>query len=172
VSLKWPNDVLVGGKKISGILLEVAGDALIVGIGLNIAHHPDTALYPATSLYQEIANHERDRIPSPSWGGLGRGFHGASGEPLHNEQTLQFVLNHLLDHLAHWHDRMQAEGFAPIRAAWLRDAQQGRLTVRLPKETLQGSFAGIDESGALRLVLDDGAERSISTGDVVLPPKD
>ena len=63
---------------------------------------------------------------------------------------------------------MQSQGFDPIRAAWLDHAQKGRMTVRLPQETLQGSFAGIDNSGRLRLQLEGGAERVISTADVFL----
>jgi BirA family biotin operon repressor/biotin-[acetyl-CoA-carboxylase] ligase len=143
VALKWPNDVLVSGKKISGILLEVEGDALIIGVGINVAQHPDNALYPATSLVAEGAG-----IDVP------------------------ILLDRLLQRLGHWHDCMQSEGFVPIRAAWLEHAQKGALTVRLPHETVQGRFAGIDENGRLRLQLEGGAERSISTGDVFLPPKD
>lgn len=143
ITLKWPNDVLAGGKKISGILLEIEGDALIAGIGINVAQYPDNALYPATSL---------------------------AAEGIQADAVL--LLDRLLGRLQYWYDRMQSEGFAPIRAAWLEHAQKGALTVRLPQETVQGSFAGIDEQGRLRLQLEGGAERSISTGDVFLPPKD
>jgi BirA family biotin operon repressor/biotin-[acetyl-CoA-carboxylase] ligase len=143
VALKWPNDVLVNGKKIAGILLEVVGDTLIVGIGLNIAHYPENALYPATSLAQEQAQVE-----------------------------LQTVLQRLLERLGSWHDVMKADGFAPVRETWMRMAQKGRLTVRLPSETISGDFMEIDGQGCLRLRLDGGEERVIHTGDVVLPPKD
>ena len=81
-------------------------------------------------------------------------------------------LNALLDRLGHWHDLMQTDGFAPVCTDWLKHAQQGSLTVRLSHETVQGEFVGLDETGHLRLRLADGAERSISTGDVVLPLKD
>jgi BirA family biotin operon repressor/biotin-[acetyl-CoA-carboxylase] ligase len=144
VVVKWPNDVLAGGRKIGGILLEVEGGALIIGIGLNVAHHPDEVLYPATSLAAEGA--------------------GAVEVPA--------LLDRLLERLGRWHDLLQSEGFAPLRAAWLAHAQTGALTVRLPNETLSGTFAGIDEQGRLRLRLEGGAERSISTGDVFFSPKD
>lgn len=143
ITLKWPNDVLVGGKKISGILPEIAGDALIVGIGINIAHFPDNALYPATSLAAE----------------------GVKADT-------RAVLDKLLEALAHWHDCMQMHGFDPVREAWLAQAQKGALAVRLPQETVQGTFVGLDETGHLRLLLADGAERSISTGDVLFVPRD
>jgi BirA family biotin operon repressor/biotin-[acetyl-CoA-carboxylase] ligase len=48
--IKWPNDLLVGGAKISGILLEAVDDAVVVGIGVNLAHHPDNIDRAATSL--------------------------------------------------------------------------------------------------------------------------
>lgn len=141
VILKWPNDVLVDGKKISGILLEVEGQALIIGIGLNIAHYPDHALYLATSLAAL----------------------GASSV------CVSDALHILLDRLAYWHNLMQSDGFPPIRTAWLKHAQTGPMTVRLPQETLQGVFAGIDEQGRLRLGLEGSAEQAISTGDVFFP---
>ncbi len=145
VTLKWPNDVLVKGKKISGILLEVAGDALIVGIGLNVAHCPNNTLYPTTSLAAAGAV-EKVELPD--------------------------LLDTLLQTLAYWHDVVQHQGFLTVRAAWLEHAQLGAMTVRLPHETLQGILNGINENGHLRLLLEDGTERVISTGDVFFAPRD
>ena len=139
VSLKWPNDVLAGDRKISGILLEITDDALIVGIGINVAHFPENTLYPATSLRAEGGKAE-----------LGK------------------LLDILLERLGAWHDLMQAAGFNLIRTNWLAHAKTGVLTAKLPGETLVGTFNGIDPQGRLRLMLEDGAERAISTGDVVL----
>ena len=144
IALKWPNDVLVNGKKISGILLEVAADALIVGVGLNVRHVPENTLYPATSLELE------------------------SGHAV----SLSELLDCFLARMEHWYTVMQEKGFAPVRHAWLAHAQKGDLTARLPLETVQGRFVDIDETGCLRLLLADGAERSISTGDVFFAPKD
>jgi BirA family biotin operon repressor/biotin-[acetyl-CoA-carboxylase] ligase len=183
ITLKWPNDVLANGKKISGILAEVAGDALIVGIGLNVAHHPDAALYPATSLAAEGARLDdikcctNGAVPLPLAGGVRGGLVELSASfdspppspPASGRGALTAILDMLLERFGHWHDVMQAEGFAPIRAAWLERAQRGDVTARLPQETLQGRFGGIDEQGRLRLILADGAERAIATGDVVLP---
>ena len=53
IALKWPNDVLADGKKLAGILLETANGpspALAIGIGINLAHHPEGTEFPATSL--------------------------------------------------------------------------------------------------------------------------
>jgi BirA family biotin operon repressor/biotin-[acetyl-CoA-carboxylase] ligase len=67
--VKWPNDVLVGGRKVSGILLENLGDSLVCGIGINVAHHPETDRRPATDLglsdvepvFQSLITHMRRR---------------------------------------------------------------------------------------------------------------
>ena len=50
LALKWPNDVLIDGKKISGILIEGEGTAVVVGIGVNCVHHPKETSYPASDL--------------------------------------------------------------------------------------------------------------------------
>jgi len=138
ITLKWPNDVLLNGKKVSGILLESGESWLVVGIGLNIAHYPADALYPATSLQAE---------------GLRQG-------------DLSKMLEALLNHLRHWYETIQNGDFSPIRTAWLDRAQKGPVTVRLPNRTVEGVFAGLDDNGHLRLRLPDGSEDSIATGDV------
>jgi BirA family biotin operon repressor/biotin-[acetyl-CoA-carboxylase] ligase len=144
ITLKWPNDVLVEGKKIGGILLEVVGDALIIGTGLNVAHHPAEGLYPSTSLRDEEAQ------PKP----------------------LDEILDMLLQNLGHWHNVMQTEGFEPIREFWLKRAVKGPMKVRLPQGEINGEFVGLDEKGCLILHLADGSERAIATGDVFFAPKD
>ncbi len=141
VKLKWPNDVLVNDQKISGVLIETSGDALITGIGINVRHYPTDALYPCTSIATEgNAQAEVDQ-----------------------------VLNNLLSALSHWHDVRQTKGFEPVRTAWLTHARQGTLQVRLPQaETpLHGRMNGLDQHGNLLLRLEDGQERLISTGDVL-----
>lgn len=138
VQLKWPNDVLVGGKKISGILLEMGQGYLVVGMGLNVRHHPENALYPVTSLAAE----------------------GADTSPLAH------ILDILLKHLGYWHEIMLRQGFEPIRKAWLSHARQGETHVRLPAGNIHGIFAGLDIDGNLRLTLPDGTEQVIIAGDV------
>jgi BirA family transcriptional regulator, biotin operon repressor / biotin---[acetyl-CoA-carboxylase] ligase len=144
IKLKWPNDVLVNGKKISGALLEAAPVEqdvvawLIVGIGINVLHHPENGLYPATSLAAEgVAQTESEA-----------------------------VLRGLLESLERWRLTLSREGFAPLRKAWLAHAQTGLLTARLPHETVEGAFQDLDERGNLILRLPDGAERAIAAGDV------
>ncbi|MDX2027259.1 MAG: biotin--[acetyl-CoA-carboxylase] ligase [Alphaproteobacteria bacterium] len=144
ITFKWPNDVLVNGKKISGILLEAGEGWLVVGMGLNVRHHPQETLYPATSLSSENAI----------------------------QQELTVILDQLLECLWHWYGLMQAQGFEPLRAAWLQQAQKGRLSVRMPDGVVEGNFDSIDQQGHLQLILADGTERVIATGDVFFGPQD
>ena len=144
---KWPNDLLLGGCKLAGILLESSGavggrlDWLIVGAGLNVADHPDvTDGYRATSLR---ATGARAATPRDMLGRFIAGF-------------------------AHWRARWHNEGLAVVREAWLaRAARLGEeITVRLPKSQLRGRFGGLDENGALLLEMADGSRRAITAGDV------
>ncbi len=150
VQVKWPNDVLVRGRKLAGILLECesGGESqaptLIVGVGLNIAHAPEDTEFPATALTRE----------------------GAAG------LAVEAVLQHFLEQFASWYRRWCREGVSPVRAAWLARAAGlgGRITVRLQGETLSGSFIGLDEGGALLLNLTEGGPaRRITAGDVFFP---
>ncbi|KAA5805177.1 biotin--[acetyl-CoA-carboxylase] ligase [Alkalicaulis satelles] len=147
VRLKWPNDLLIAGRKAAGILLEsgahpAGGLWLAVGIGINLAHHPDDAERPATDL----------------------SLHGERLDP-------DAALRTLAQRFEHWRARWAADGFAPLREAWLARAHGlgERCTARLEGETVEGVFADLAEDGALRLDLKDGARRLISAGDVFFP---
>lgn len=139
LKLKWPNDLLLSGRKVSGILLERSGAALVIGIGVNLASHPEVVERPATSL-------------------------GAAGIALGPAQ----LHDALMAAFGHWRGRWAGEGFAPVRAAWLRHAAGlgERIAVRLGDEALEGRFEGLDADGALLLGLDDGATRAIHAGEV------
>jgi len=142
IGLKWPNDVLLGGKKVSGILLEsrAAGDGvdfLVVGIGINLAAHPTDTPYPATSL--------------SAWGA---------------EVTPEAALPILAARFLAWYEAWK-RGFASLRAAWLaRAAGVGEpIRVRLPGGEIEGWFGGLDAAG--RLVLSGpGGQRTIAAGEV------
>ena len=145
VTLKWPNDVLVDGKKISGMLLEASSAPngrifwLVVGIGLNVASHPEDALYPSTSLEER----------------------GASSV------ELEEILEMLLDRFYYWKKLLEEEGFKPVHDAWLEAAQKGRLSVRMPDQTIEGEFVTLDALGNLVLRLKDGSKKTIAAGDVI-----
>lgn len=142
IAVKWPNDVLADGKKLAGILLERVGGAegaLAIGIGVNLAHHPEGTEFPATSLAALGVT-----PPSP-------------------EQALTT----LAAHFAKWYECWQVQGFAGLREAWLaRAAGLGtRVRARLAQEERVGVFEGVDDSGAL-LLNEGGNLRVISAGEV------
>lgn len=146
VALKWPNDALVNGRKAAGVLLESAGagarlDWLAVGVGVNLAHHPDPEpdAWPPTSVARET---------------------GAAPPP-------ETALELLAGAFARWSALLDAQGFAPLRAAWLaRAARLGqKVTARLPDATVEGVFADLDPTGAL-VLSQGGAMRRIQAADV------
>jgi BirA family biotin operon repressor/biotin-[acetyl-CoA-carboxylase] ligase len=134
--LKWPNDVLVGGRKIAGILLEsrTALPAVIVGIGVNLAQRgfPAELTDRATSVALETAR-EIDR-----------------------EQALTAVL-HAFDL---WRRRLERQGFAPLRARWreLSDTIGSPVTV----EGVPGLAVDLDRDGALIVQTPAGPHRVVA----------
>ena len=140
--IKWPNDLLVSGAKLSGILLERSGDAVVIGTGVNLAHHPDLPDRPTTSL----------------------AAHGAMVGP---DACLDVLAEAFARWLAHW----RGEGIAAIRAAWLAAAHPigTALTVRPPDgSAYDGLFDGLDPDGALILRLAGGQRHVIHAADVFL----
>jgi BirA family biotin operon repressor/biotin-[acetyl-CoA-carboxylase] ligase len=144
-ALKWPNDVLVGGSKIAGVLLESEiGEKgnlafLIVGVGINLVSAPTDAEFPATSI-------------------LGEG---------HRPPEPMAMLEAFAPHFDSWARCWRAEGFATVRSAWRARARGlgEPIRVRLETATLHGRFADIDHRGVLLLDTPDGRRR-ISVGDV------
>ncbi|TDQ80537.1 BirA family biotin operon repressor/biotin-[acetyl-CoA-carboxylase] ligase [Dongia mobilis] len=150
VTLKWPNDVLVGGAKISGILLESGGpeptrpDWLVLGMGVNLRHHPAGALYPTTDLV------------------------AAGGPALPPDRALDLLLAEFQPLYQRWQD----DGFAALREEWLRHAQGlgARILARLGGEEAAGTFAGIEPDGTLLLETETGVIRRIAAGDIFFAP--
>lgn len=142
LALKWPNDLLLGGAKLAGILLERADDAVVIGFGVNLAHHPQDVDRPATSL----------------------AAHGAAPEPALFLETLAEIF-------ARWLARWRGEGLAPVRERWAARAHPRgtALTARLPDGSeIDGLFERLDADGALVLRLAAGTMRVIHAGDVFL----
>ncbi len=137
--LKWPNDVLVNGGKIAGILLEQVEDATIVGIGLNVLQAPSNTAYKTTTV---VAN-----------GGIAS-VDGAR----------DILLERLGRLLAVWH----ADGFNPIREQWLERSYPIGAAIRANAggQPIGGHFAGLDLDGALLLDTPQGRQRIVA-GDVV-----
>lgn len=143
--LKWPNDVLLDGGKLAGILLEAepaAGGrlAVVVGIGVNVVSVPANLPYPATALTTitpGISARDVFHALSDAWAGLERLWAGG-------------------------------EGFGLVRELWLaRAAGLGEeVAVRLGDDVFGGIFDTIDEEGRLVIRARDGTARSISAGEI------
>lgn len=137
--LKWPNDVLVNGAKISGILLEQVDNATIIGVGLNILQAPATSTYRATTI---VAN-----------GGIAS-----------VDTARDILLERLAHYLAIWGDA----GFEFVRHLWLDRTYPIGAVIRARMGTLsvRGQFRGLDFDGALLLHTADGLKRIVA-GDIV-----
>jgi len=149
VSLKWPNDVLIESRKSSGILLESGDDWIIIGIGINLLHHPSDNEFPATHLLAHIDDEHLD-TPEPVMTGA------------------DAVMAILSKHFDTWLNIFKNDGFTKIKKAWMDKAHNvpGLVRVRLPKESFTGDALGLDENGALRVRAEDGTIRDIHAGDV------
>lgn len=148
-ALKWPNDVLLNGGKLAGILLEATGqggrvDHLVIGLGVNlIAAPPPEAVEPGAVLPVSLLSETGFRI-TPERFGL-----------------------HLAAAFARWEGQFVAHGFAPIREAWLaRAARIGEvIRARIGTTERRGVFETIDATGALVLSV-DGTREAIPAADV------
>jgi len=142
IEIKWPNDLLVAGAKLSGILLERIDDAIVVGFGVNLSDHPDEIARPAINL----------------------GMLGGVPDPAR-------FLDILAASFARWVGRWRDEGLEPIREAWLAAAHPRGTALSTHTASgawVEGVFDGLDEGGALRLRLADGSSQVIHAGDVFL----
>lgn len=147
INLKWPNDVLVDGAKIAGILLEMEtggqGEApafLLAGIGVNIMHAPEGAA----------------RV--------------AAFAPTCDVNTLRGALLHAFDS---WYGAWLTHGFASVRARWLAQAYGvGQpVTARMADRRLEGVFDGIDSDGNLLMQEAGGGVRPVNSGDIHFAPR-
>jgi BirA family biotin operon repressor/biotin-[acetyl-CoA-carboxylase] ligase len=144
LALKWPNDVLCGGAKLAGILIEGerAGSALAVaiGIGVNCRNHPAATPYPVTDLK-------------------------SVGADVSAEDLFETLSATMLKRLRQWR---RGAGFADIRTDWIaRGAGMGGdMRVKLPDREMCGHCEGLDERGRLLLRIADGSVQTIAAGEV------
>jgi BirA family biotin operon repressor/biotin-[acetyl-CoA-carboxylase] ligase len=146
--LKWPNDVLLDGRKVAGILVEgenfsAERMAVVVGVGVNCASHPEID------------------------GAVGATDLAAAGVAVGAEGLFVALAMRMAEKIALW-DR--GAGFPAIRAAWLRDAVGIGLPIRvnLAGRSAEGRFAALDEMGRLILDRPDGQREVFSAGEVFL----
>ena len=144
VQLKWPNDVLVGGGKISGILLEARGEAIVIGTGVNIV---------------PVATVANARLPAIS-------VHDLGGGDVTPADLAESYGNNLLTRV----DAYVRSGFEPVRLEWLRHCAHigDKVRVSTGADVIAGSFDDLDTDGALVLRDDAGRRIRVTTGDVEL----
>lgn len=145
-ALKWPNDVLLDGRKCCGILIESFGlqnEYLIIGIGVNLRHAPpdDAVNVPAAAIW-------------PNKKGEGRG-------------EIEEFGKHFWSSFAKWHGIYEAKGFDAIRTEWLAFAHHlnQNIRVKTPTAAHEGIFQGIDAHGNLLLTTGEGTLK-VTTADV------
>jgi BirA family biotin operon repressor/biotin-[acetyl-CoA-carboxylase] ligase len=148
-SIKWPNDILVGGKKLAGILTESSCnsariDYVILGIGVNLNYAlevmPEAIRSRATSLL------------------------ALAGAPVSREAFVK----RLIQDLDRWYEKIDQTGFGAIAAQWQArfDLHGKRVRVEMVDQVLTGTAKGIDGDGALIVAADNGTNQRILAGDV------
>ena len=149
-ALKWPNDLLVGGRKCAGILAEVAGDAVVIGIGVNVSTRaeelPETTGVPATSLKV------------------------AGAKTIDRDPLLRALLRGLASWYEGWREADADAEMSGLVAAYRRGCSTiGRpVRVLLPGgDTLEGESTDVDGQGQLVVRTDDGITHRVSAGDVL-----
>lgn len=143
LALKWPNDVLAGRAKLSGMLLEAGHGAVVVGVGVNVAHHPVLADRETTSL------------------------HALGAQQAQAEGVMRALADSFAAKLSLW----RSHGIAAIRAEWIARAHPAGTPLRaaLPDgEVVESMFDTLDPHGNLILCLANGRRHVIHAGDVFL----
>jgi BirA family biotin operon repressor/biotin-[acetyl-CoA-carboxylase] ligase len=142
--VKWPNDALLDGAKISGTLIEATtrgtSTQVAIGIGVNVAHHPEDMPYATTSL-------------------------AAAGFTISRDALFAALSRSMVTALAIWN---RGKGFDPIRAGWLARAYGlgGPMVVRADDRRFEGIFVGLDPQGRLILDTPDGRQ-FLNVGEVM-----
>ena len=142
VQLKWPNDLILGGAKLAGILLEREGNAIIIGMGINLARAPELLDRRTVALASLGPAPDRDA----------------------------FAAN-LAAAFAQEVERWRTYGLEPLVRRWESVAHPHGTTLNVspPGEAaIEGAFAGLAPDGSLMLRLADGSTRAIHAGDVML----
>lgn len=141
LTLKWPNDLMAGNAKVAGILLEGQGEAVVIGIGVNLTSAPDVPGRKTAALSSFVTPPSRN---------------------IFAEDLARAMASEL--------ERWRGGGLGPVLRRWqaLAHPLGTKLTVLEPgREPTSGTYAGLSEEGNLQLRLADGALRVIQAGDVI-----
>ncbi len=145
LKLKWPNDILLAGRKIGGVLLEsfeASGKQWVsVGVGINVEHYPDNVMFPATCLTE-------------------------AGVQI---VSAKIVLSRFIYHFIQLYDAWCDQGFAEVGKEWMYHAWRIGETVEIDASHTEykGTFDGIDEQGRMLMTTADGTQETISAGDML-----
>lgn len=145
LTYKWPNDLLLNTKKVSGILLETfhfpaeKKIGYLIGCGINLTTYPQDTRYPATSFQNE-------------------------GMYLCLEEVLHGIISSVQRYIVLW----RKEGFVPIHSLWMKEAAnlEKKVTLDLQGKKQIGTFKGIDEEGALILATSQGIVK-VNAGEIL-----
>ena len=141
--LKWPNDVLLRGAKISGVLMELFEFHVVIGIGVNLASAPQLPDRETIALADIL-----DEAPS-------------------RDVFANRLVHHVSTEIAKW----RKLGDAAMRARWMSYAHPRGTLLAVHDESggkVEGQFEGLHPSGALLLKMDDGAVRTVHAGDAII----
>ena len=143
--LKWPNDALVDGRKIAGVLLERHGEAVILGIGINVTRDAVPADLDALATSIERERNDAERVDR------------------------DVVLQAVVDAVARWRGTLERDGFEPVRARWTALAMM--LGRRVTVDGVAGIARGLDVDGALLIESEEPSSRRevtrVVAGDVM-----
>ena len=142
LQLKWPNDLMLGGAKLAGILLERHGDSVVVGIGVNLRAAPQLPGRRTIALADTTA-----------------------------PPDVQTFAASLAKHFDSELERWRSFGLEALIRRWLKCAHPAGTAIRVHEPTgaiLEGAFDGLDQNGSLQLRLADGTGRVIHAGDIVI----
>lgn len=146
VKCKWPNDILVSGKKVSGILIETCSEGsedvghVIVGIGINLLHHPQEAQFPATNL-KTVSS----KVTPP-------------------EQAISILASSVKEQLDAW----RIDDFETIRQNWQACAWGlgEKHRIRTSESDYEAQLLGLNTQGGLEVSLENGEKRTIYAADI------
>ncbi len=147
ITCKWPNDVMIEGKKAAGILLESESSAnpglpwVVIGLGINIVARPKEVDYPAACL------------------------NDFSSEPISRDAVFEILAEKMAEALSRWRE----DGFGPIRTLWLNQAHNlgGKIKIESAGKFQEGTFEGLSNSGALLLKNFQGNLVEVISGTVI-----
>jgi BirA family biotin operon repressor/biotin-[acetyl-CoA-carboxylase] ligase len=153
-TIKWPNDVIINGKKAAGILTEMESkgdnvDFIVVGIGVNL------------NMTGEMMEQEMGEVA-----GIATSLREAVS---HEIERIKFTSN-LISKLDVWYQKFLNNGKPPIIRRWMEmwEAIHRRVRVSFDERIIEGIASGIDEDGYLILKRYDGTTEKIISGDVIL----